>query len=265
MTLSFIVDPLPMASITASATASGSDPAFMGNDYMGVVWNSGTGATSRTITVDMGADVAIDFGALLGCTGAAAGWTLQVSAATAAQGSSFAATVYSGPVQTFLAGSQALPTGRGIGWWSIAAPVTARYWRLTIAGLGSSAVIVGRLVLGAKFIPEREFVFGASFGVRDLGDFSLSPRGVPLWRRNKTKLRTIGLSYSNLYRSEVESIVQSLLAEVGNEQPVFLCTDATANAGRQRRCYFGPLQGDLSVIWKRANGFEWPANIVSLI
>ena len=45
MSNSIVVKPLPFASVSASSTAAGYDPANIGNDYMGVVWKSATGAT----------------------------------------------------------------------------------------------------------------------------------------------------------------------------------------------------------------------------
>jgi len=56
MSNALIIKPLPFAAVSASSTAAGYDPSYIGNDHMGVVWKSATGADSRAITVDMGAD-----------------------------------------------------------------------------------------------------------------------------------------------------------------------------------------------------------------
>ncbi len=261
---SFLVKPLPISAITASVTAAGYDAANMLNDYLGVVWKS-TAGSARYLDIDLGADTTFDFVALLGCTSAFIGWTLQVMVATAAQGPSFATRIYDSATGTFLAGATPLPSGRGVGWHDIPSPVTGRYIRLSIVTAAGSVVTAGRIVIGKRIIPEREFVFGAAFGVRDLGSFDLSARGVPLWRRNKAKLRTLGISYANAYKSEVETALLPLVEEVGNEMPVFVCTDGTADTQRQRRCYYGPLQGELGAIWARAAGFEFRVNMVSLI
>lgn len=262
---SFLVKPLPFTVITGSNTASGFAAANVTNDYMGVVWKTVTGWGSQYIDIDLGADVNIDFIGLMGMTGATTSWKVDGYCATAAQGPSFGSLFYTMPIQDLLAGATPLPSGRGVGFWAKDGGVTARYWRLNLSGLGGAAFTLGRLIFGKRIIPEREFVFGAAFGVRDLGSFDLSARGVPLWRRNKAKLRTTGISYANAYKSEVETALLPLVEEVGNEMPVFVCTDGTADTQRQRRCYYGPLQGELGAIWARAAGFEFRVNMVSLI
>lgn len=263
---SFIVKPLPFTVIAGSNTAAGYDAANIGNDYMGVVWKTTTGSPYQYFDLDLGADSAMDFIALLGMTGALTSWQFQVLVATSAQGPTFGTYVYaSGGTDPLLAGSAPLPSGRGIGYFPFPSPVTGRYVRVFVLNISSAAVTVGRAIVGTRIIPAREFSFGAAFGVRDLGNFELSARGVPLWRRNKTKLRTLGISYGNAYKDEVEQVLLPLAGEIGNELPVFVCTDGTADTQRQRRCYYGPLQGDLGAVWARANGFEFRVNMVSLI
>lgn len=263
---SFIVKPLPFTALFASNTAAGYSSANLSNDYMGVVWKTTTGGASQYFDVDLGADTPIDFVGLLGMTGALTGWKMQVAVATAAQGSSFGTFVYLSPgTDSALAGADPLPSGRGVGILSFPSTVTGRYVRISISSIASAAVTVGRAIIGKRIIPEREFTYGAAFGVRDLGSFDISARGVPLWRRNKAKLRTLGISYGNAYKDEVEQVLLPLVGEIGNEMPVFVCTDGTADTQRQRRCYYGPLQGEIGAIWARANGFEFRVNMVSLI
>ncbi|KEZ00592.1 hypothetical protein AI27_17850 [Sphingomonas sp. BHC-A] len=265
MSNALIIKPLPFAAVSASSTAAGYDPSYIGNDHMGVVWKSATGADSRTITIDMGADVVIDTAVLLGATGATSGWTLKVEAATAAQGSSFPAGSWVGAVLPFLAGSAMPISGKGRGLWLAPAspPPAARWWRFTIAGLGTSAATVARLVLGRKIQLARNFQFGAAFGVRDLGTTDFSVRGV-LLRRRGTKLRSVGISYGAVLRDEVESIVHPLIEEIGISEPIALILDPDAHAQRQNRIWFGPLVGDVGTVWAKPGGFEWRASLVSL-
>ena len=265
MSNAVIVKPLTMAAVSASSSAAGYSPAFVGNDHMGVVWKSATGAATRSITVDMGGDVTIDTALLLGCTGAGAGWTLQVEAATAAQGATFPAGSWIGASLPFLAGATMPVSGRGRALWLAPAspPPAARWWRFTIGGLGSAAATVGRLVLGRRIALQRNFVFGAAFGVRDLSQVDFSARGV-LLRRRGVKLRSIALTFGSVYRDEVEAIVHPLIEEVGNSEPVALILDPDADAQRQNRIWFGPLVGDLGTIWSRPGGFEWRASLVAL-
>ncbi|MCK0533398.1 hypothetical protein [Sphingobium agri] len=265
MSNALVVKPLPMASISASSTVSGYDASYVANDHMGVVWKSAAGAASRTITVDMGADVVIDTALLLGCTGADASWTLKVEAATAAQGSAFPAGSWAGAVQTFLAGTAMPVSGRGRALWLAPAspPPASRYWRFTIGGLGTGAATVGRLVLGRKIQLERNFQFGAAFGVRDLGVTDFSVNGVLLRRRGK-KLRSIGISFGAVKRDEVEAKVSPLIEDVGVSEPIAIILDPDTHEQRQNRIWFGPLVGDLGTTWAKPGGFEWRASLVSL-
>jgi hypothetical protein len=259
-----IVKPLGLGTVTASSTAAGYDAANVASDYLGVVWKSATGAATRSITLDLGSDVALDFAALLGCTGATGSWTLTVEAATAAQGPSFPGGSFNSGALAFLAGATMPESGRGIGWWSNTTPVTGRYWRFTIGGLASAAATVARIVIGRKLSLERNYVFGAAFGVRDFGSVDFSQRGV-LLRRRSVKLPVIGISFANAYRDEVETAIMPLVQQVGGTEPIFLCTDPAADALRQKRCYFGPVTGELGVIQRGATAFEWKVNLASLI
>jgi len=263
MANALIVRPLPFAGISASDSASGFVAANMANDHMGVVWRSNTGATARSITIDLGSDQPIDFVALLGCTGATADWTLTVEAATAAQGTGFPGGSFNSGVLPFLAGAAFWASGRGIGWWH-GAPVTARHVRLTIGGLDGDAATVARVVLGKDLGLERNFSFGAAFGMLDLGSADFSARAV-LIRRRAPRLPVLAISYANAHKDEVERAISPLLDKVGKTDPVFICTDPEPDELRQRRCYFGTLTGDLGTTWRTARGFEWRVNLTSML
>jgi len=263
MANAIIVEPLAFAGVTASSTAAGHDAAYVGNDYLGVTWQSAAGAAAQSLVVDLGADRALDFAALLGCDGAAATWTLTVEVATAGQGAGFPAGSFSTGALPFLAGLAGWDSGRGIGWWSGAA-IVGRYVRLTIGGLGNAAATVGRVVIGGKLQLHRNFAFGGKFGVKDLGSYDLSARGVPLKRRGP-KLPTLSIEFTAVHHDEVVAAVRPLIERIGNTGEVFVCTDPTPDAQRQRRCYYGTLVGDLGTVQKRAVGSSWQVNMVSLI
>lgn len=267
MSNAIFMRPLPMTAISGSNTLAGYEPAYVANDYLGVVWKAqNSGAAAQEIILDLGANVAIDTVALIGMTGAAATWTLTISAATQAQGP-FTGASFSWPAVTLLAGTQMPVSGRGRAYWEKPAggPATARYWRITITTpANNTPVVIGRAVLGQRIVPERNFDFGAAFGVRDHGSLSWSTRAVML-RRDAPRLRSAGLSFSALYRDEVEGFVQPLLERVGITRPILIVTDTGAHAQRQNRIYFGPLIGELGTIWAKAGGgFQWQANIVDL-
>jgi len=262
MANAIIVEPLAFAGVTASSTAAGYDPAYVGNDYIGVVWRS-TGGNSQQLLVDLGANLSIDFVALLGCDGATAAWTLRVETATSAQGTTFPAGSFNSEDLPFLAGAAGWASGRGIGWFAGAARI-ARYVLLTIGGLGGDAATVGRVVIGSQIQLHRNFAFGGKFGVKDLGSYDLSARGVPLKRRGP-KLPTLSIEFNAVHKDEVEAAVRPLIERIGNTGEVFVCTDPTPDAQRQRRCYYGTLVGDLTAVQRRAAGWGWQVNQVSLI
>ncbi|WHO37882.1 discoidin domain-containing protein [Sphingobium sp. AP49] len=265
MSNAVIVKPLAFAAASAGSTAAGYDPAFVGNDHMGVVWKSATGAASQALTIDMGANVTIDTILLLGCTGALAGWTLKVEAATSAQGATFPAGSWVGAALPFLAGSAMPVSGRGRAIWFAPAspPPASRYWRLTIGGLANAAATVARLVMGRKIQLQRNFQFGAAFGVRDMSNVDFSVRGV-LLRRRGVKLRSVAVTFGSVYKDEVEAVVHPLIEEIGISEPIALIIDPDDDAQRQNRIWFGPLVGDLGTVWAKPGGFEWRASLVGL-
>lgn len=262
-----ILAPLPMAAVTASASAPGRDPAHVGNDYMGVAWASPTGAATRTLTIDLGADIAFDTAVLLGCTGALPVWTLKVDIATAAQGAGFPAGSWSGTALPFLAGAVMPASGRGKALWfapeASPPPAAARYVRFTIGGLGTGAAVVARVAIGKRITLARNFQFGAAFGVRELGSVDFSRRGV-LIRQRGAKLRSVGVTFGSVYRDEVEAVVHPLIEKLGGTECVALITDPDAHDQRQNRIWFGPMVGDLGTVWARAAGFEWQCSIADL-
>jgi hypothetical protein len=262
MANAWIIKPLPLALVTTPSAAaySGSN---IGNDYAGLVWQS-NGSAGQTILVDLGADYPIDTIALFGLVGFTIANPTTIRVATAAQGNSFGAGAFttflaSGPV---LAGSEMPVSGRGVGLYSLAAAIVGRYVLLTYSGL-SGAVQISRAVIGQRIQLERNYAFGGSFGVRDLGSLDFSRRGVLLRTRGK-KLRTLGLTFSNVNKDEVEASTKPLLEQIGNTEPVALFTDPDAHAQRQNRGYFGPLVGDLANVQRTARSWEVRVNMVSL-
>jgi hypothetical protein len=261
-----IVKPSDIVSATASGTAAGHDPAYVGNDRMGVVWKSDVGA-SKSLTVDLGADVLCDTALLLGCTGATSGWTLTVDANTAAYGSSFTTPQWSGSALPFLAGSEMPVSGRGIALWQAPAspPPASRYWRFTIAGMGGAGqAVIGRLVLGLNLALERNFGYGAQIVPKDFGGVDFSRRAVML-RRRGSKLRGLNLSLNSVRKDEIEAKVLPLLERIGNTETLAIVTDPDPHAMRQRRVFFGPLIGDLLTVWRTADGWTAGLNMVSLV
>jgi hypothetical protein len=135
--------------------------------------------------------------------------------------------------------------------------------RATASASPAGSIQVSRVVAGQRIALERNFGFGAAFGVRDLGSVDFGRRGV-LQRVRGKKLRTVGLTFSNVRKNEVEAQTTPLLERIGNTEMVAIVTDPDAHPERQNRCYFGPLVGDLGQTWRKPDLFEAKANLVSI-
>lgn len=263
--------PLPWASITPSNTASGFSAADLSPwpiPRMGRVWRSSTGAATRSILIDLGSDQPVDTIALFGIGNANAApslaWTWSVDLATSAQGA-FTGGFWAGGGDVLLAGSVLPVSGRGKALWLApeGAPAAVRYLRLNFSGLSSAALQIALVAIGQRFQPERNFAYGAAFGVRDLGALDYSPRGVVL-RRPGAKLRGMGLTFSALRREEVEDSLQRLLERVGNTDPIVLVTDPDPHAQRQNRMGIGHLTGNLGSIHRVPGAFQAEINFVAV-
>ncbi|HCB75402.1 MAG TPA: hypothetical protein DEP91_04395 [Sphingomonas bacterium] len=262
MAKAWIVPLLPFAGVTASSSAVGYDPGYLGNDLMGVMWRAGA-VGPATLLIDLGSDRPVDTVQVLGAIGATAGWTVRFQAATQAQGASFGPTALDSGVIPFLAGSEMPVSGRGHALWGAAQPAAARYVRITIDPAGGTAN-AARVVIGERLRLARNFQFGATAGVRDLGRADFSRLGV-LDRQRGAKLRTLGLTFPGMTRTEAEAGALPLLERAGNTDLIAIVTDPDADPMRQRRMYLGVLVGDLSGTWRRADGWEVPLNLVSVI
>lgn len=268
MTNALLLEPWPMVAVTASSTASGysADNVAIGDkaDMIGLVWRSAAGASSRSLVIDLGENRAVDSLVLLGLLGAQASWDWSIDLATQAQGA-FTGAFWAGSSEDLLAGSEMPVNGLGRALWQApaGAPAVARYVRINFTGLASAAVEVARVIVAAKIQLDRNFQFGAAFGVRPLGSAEFSIRGVLLRRRGK-KLRGVGISFGAVHRDEVEAKVQPLLERVGNDSLVAIVTDPSPDAQRQNRIYAGFLTGDLGTIWARPGGFQANFNLVAI-
>jgi hypothetical protein len=262
----WMLKPLAAAAASATSTSVG-DPSYVLNDYAGVVWQSGVG-DAAALTIDLGADMPVDAIMLFGLRGFAATAMVQIALATAAQGAGFGGGSFWAATQGLLAGSVMPTSGKGVMLWAApdaaAPPASVRYVRLSFTGLGAGAVIqVARAVIGQRIQLARNFGYGAAFGMRDLGSVDFSRRGV-LLRTRGAKLRTLGLTFSNIRKDEVEATTRPLMEQLGNTETVALVTDPAADAQRQNRCYFGFLVGDLAQTWRNAAAFEAKINLVSI-
>ncbi|UAK24342.1 hypothetical protein [Sphingomonas nostoxanthinifaciens] len=266
MANAWLLQPLPIVDVTTSGTLQMGTGLNVANDYAGVICQlamdgSGNGAYFR---IDLGADTAFDTITAFGVELAPPSTAVYVSYATAAQGP-FTGDYTSVPTGVnAYAGSAPMSSGKGVTIWSLNAPVVARYVLISYgAGNSSASVRISRLVIGQRIQLERNFTFGGTFGVKDLGSVDFSRRGVLLRQRGK-KLRTTAITFSNQRKDEVEAKTKPLIEQLGNTEMLAIVTDPTPDAQRQNRCYFGPLVGDLNHTWRNAAAWEWKVNLVSL-
>ncbi len=266
-----LMRPLQWSAITPSSTASGFSAANLAPwpvPRMGRVWRSDTGSATRSMVIDLGSDQAVDTIALFGIgegnASPSTSWTWSIDLATAAQGA-FSGSFWAGSSAQLLAGSVLPVSGRGKALWlaPVGAPAAARYVRLNFAALGTSALQVAVVAIGQRFQPQRNYSYGAAFGVRDLGSLDYSPRGVVL-RRPGVKLRGMGLTFSAVRRDEVENTLQRLFERVGTTEPVVLVTDTDPNAQRQNRMGIGHLTGNLGTVHRVPGAFQAELNFVAV-
>ena len=255
-----------MQAAYASSTGLGQIE-YITNDYAGVVWASAPGDHVQ-ILVDLGRDRPVDTVMLFGLWGNIPASTQAfIALATSAQGL-FTADYYNAPDSPApFAGAQPIAEGNGVMFWRSADPARpslSRYVSILFTNMGASGFVrIGRLVAGQAIELERNFSFGATFGVRDLGNLDFNRRGV-LQRTLGKKLRTVGLTFSNVRKDEVEAVTKPLLERVGNTELVALVTDTAPHTQRQNRCYCGSLVGDLAQTWRKADLFEAKVNLVSV-
>ncbi len=271
MANAFLMSPLRWVSITADSRAVGFTEANLMPwpvPRMGRVWRSDTGAPTRGIVIDLGSDQAVDTIALFGVGNANAApssaWTWSVALATAAQGP-FSGAFWQGAIVPLLAGSAQPVSGRGKALWMApaGAPAVARYIAINFIDLAGAAIQIAMIAVGKRFQPERNYSYGAAFGVRDLGQVDYSPRGVVL-RRPGVKLRGMGLTFSSVRRDELEDTLQRLFEQVGNTDPVVLVTDSDPHPHRQNRMGIGHLTGNLGSIHRQPGAFQAEVNFVAV-
>lgn len=263
-----LMQPLAWTALAASNTAPGFAAGNLGIDRMGLVWRSDVGSATRSLTIDMGADVPVNMIALFGIgagnAAPGAGWQWSIDLATQAQGA-FGGAFWAGTVEGLMAGSALPESGRGKALWLAPAdaPAAARHIRINLSALGTAAVQIAYAAVGTQIQFERNFSFGAAFGVRALGTVDWNARGV-MRRRRGARLRGVGLSFGSVRRDELEEQVQRLIERVGNDLPLVLVTDPAAHAQRQGRMYLGFLTGNLGSVWARPGGFRADINLVAI-
>lgn len=232
------------------------------NDYAGVVAQTTCtiGSTNQAkISLDLGADTVLDtilvFGVELFPTNG--NFIINYSTAALVTGSDTTGVAY--------AGSSPMTGGKGVSFWSVSTPITARYVDIVYeagTGVTGKSVRASRVVIGKKITLQRNFSYGGGPGVKDLGTMDFSRRGV-IMRAIGKKLRILSLTFSNIRKDEVQASIRPMFERQGITGPVAIVTDPSVDADRQNRCYFGTFVGDLGVIQRNALAWEAKSNLVS--
>lgn len=260
MANAWVIEPLPLAGIDATADV-GFDGLNLANDFAGVTWRTSVNGYRRLI-IDLGVDRGIDTAMLFGIRNFATNESVNFYYKTAAGAAgAWQASIQGAPL--FAGSSSFRDANFGVGLFDLNASIVARYLLIELQSNYDGPIQASRLVIGKRIQLERNFSFGASFGVKDLGSLEFSRRGV-LLRNRGAKLRTTALTFSSVRKGEVEQLTKPLLERIGNTECVALVSDPAPNAQRQNRCYFGPLVGDLSQTWRRADAWEAKINMVSI-
>lgn len=264
MANAWMIKPQPNAgAVIGFGTLQRGAPANVFNDYAGVIWQAACdNGDSASLRFDLGDDTSIDTVMIFGVELLPPSATVSLVYANSSEGYFTGPTHTVGPVPAY-AGT--VPVGgKGVTILSIPSVVGARYLQLNfLPGHSGEAVRIARVVVGHRIQLERNFSFGAGFGVKDLGSADFTRRGV-LARVLGKILRTVSLTFSSMRKYEVEGITKPLLEQIGNTRMVAVVTDPAADAQLQNRCYYGLLVGDLGHAWRTAAAWEAKINVVSI-
>lgn len=249
MSHGIIVKPLSFSTVTAEGSAAGTDPTYLGNDYIGVV-HTGTGNPTGHVVASFGSSSEWDTVAFLSMNGLD-GATQTITAGAFSSGS----------VQ--LNASHDTGKTRKNSFYRAAAVQTSTSVRADFAGLGAP-FSAGRLVVGKALQFTRNFSFGMAPGVQDQGNVEFSKDGV-LLRRYGRKLRRLDIQWSALTREEAEAQVLPLLELVGNTDPVLIVTDPDASDYLNSRMFFGWFVGNLQMPQQAYDVWQWRTTLLSVI
>lgn len=259
----FMLAPLPAIASGTLGTLQKGQASYVLNDYTGIVCKLACDFQGNRgiFQIDLGGDTMIDTVMVFGVADFPAAGTLRIWTEVNAVPGGW---IQQAAVPPY-AGQGGRSDGLGVALWVGSTPVAARYCHLDfVAPSTGSSVQISRVVIGRRFQPAIGFEYGAAFGVRELGSLDVSTRGVLLRHRGK-KLRTVSLNFPSLERTDAEATVRDIMERFGNTECLALCTDPAADWERQNRCYYGPLVGDLTRIWRTARAHEFRLNLLGLM
>lgn len=204
-------------SFTVIASSSVTNPANLTNDRLGRT-ASFTGTSGAYVALDLGASVPVDTFAVLASDASADTITWRMRA-YASQADAIAGTspTYTGPAVSAWASPEA---GKRVHRNSVqldVAPVTARYWRISV----SHSIKIGRLVIGDRYTALDTMDIGFSHRVVDYGENKISATALES-ANVRPKVLEHNWAWTWLTEQEARGELLDLLAYAGQTKDV-LC------------------------------------------
>lgn len=122
----------------------------------------------------------------------------------------------------------------------LASTVTARCWRIDIAG-HSGDFEASSLVLGKSFQPSRFYNFDYERGIEDLGEMGWGRWMVP----DETPgaiMRSVSFTLAWQSEAEFEASFRPMIERLGKRGIVYVCFDPEASQHRQSKTYMGVMR-----------------------
>lgn len=215
------------AFVRASSAAPFLPVGLLKNRHIGRKWR-GNSNPQESLFLDLGASVAVDTVALMGCNMGPAG-TMRL------RGSNTAADMSSGVIvdETF-AGVCDPAYGYQIG--LLGAEVEARYWRIDLEQAGLPYIEAGRLFLGAREQFAINFSYDWSYRWNDRSRKTTS-RGGQTYVDRDNSFRTFSLAFNFLEREQRYGFVEELDREHGAHEDVLFIADPTHENIGQVTCW----------------------------
>ncbi len=240
------------AVLSAGSSSSRLPPALLQDPQLGVVWRSALGTSATWLLADLGAARSIDTVVLLNSN-------LSASATRRLRLSTSDATGAAGDVHDSGTGLAGIDPDYGAFFALRPAPVTCRYVRLDLADASLDWLEAGRLIIGRRWQPERNFRTGWARGVIDASEVT-ETRGGDEWIEERPSRRLMSIELPALTQAEYRE--HGVQIEAGGiKRDILLISDPDSdNLGRDSiwgRPSSAPVFGNAFL-----QHWSWPLEIV---
>ena len=236
--LPFMLTPHPLPAIATGNQRTEKPAVHLAQfKHIGMTWRS-NGNASVWIRGDFGQNRLVDFVSLLQANALPA-TTIRVRLGTT-QAQVDGTAPYDSGTAAFINPAISREDGLYHSHLEIAAPVTARWWRIDIGG-HTGDFEAANLILGQKITAGRYYDKNFEFGVEDLGEIDYGRWGVPEEDEGLI-FRSLTFKLPWVVQAEFESGWRPLIEKVGKRKPVLICFDPQASAYRQSKTYFGTFR-----------------------